>query len=102
MVADLRDEFGTVVNGFNRMTDELAGLVGQVQKSGLQVTTSVTEIAATSTEISATSRQLVKTMADMATISKVAEQTNPLSLSAAKRTGRNRVCARILEPLNIS
>jgi methyl-accepting chemotaxis protein WspA len=97
MVADRRDEFGTVVDGFNRMTDELAGLVGQVQKSGLQVTTSVTEIAATSreqqataseiavttaeigatsTEISATSRQLVKTMGE---VSAVAEESATLA-----------------------
>ncbi|NHZ96391.1 methyl-accepting chemotaxis protein [Massilia sp. CCM 8734] len=97
LVADRRDEFGSVVDGFNRMTDELAGLVGQVQKSGLQVTTSVTEIAATSrqqqttaseiaattaeigatsTEISATSRQLVRTMGE---VSAVAEQSATLA-----------------------
>jgi methyl-accepting chemotaxis protein WspA len=97
MVAERRDEFGAVVDGFNRMTDELAGLVGQVQKSGLQVTTSVTEIAATSreqqataseiaattaeigatsTEISATSRQLVRTMGD---VSAVAEESATLA-----------------------
>lgn len=97
MVADRRDEFGTVVDGFNRMADELAVLVGQVQMSGLQVTTSVTEIAstsreqqataseiaattaeigATSTEISATSRQLVRTMGD---VSAVAEESATLA-----------------------
>ena len=97
MVAQRRDEFGTVVDGFNRMSDELAALVGQVQNSGLQVTTSVTEIAATSreqqatateiaattaeigatsTEISATSRQLVRTMGD---VSAVAEQSAALA-----------------------
>ena len=43
------DEFGTLEAGFNRMTDELTALVGQAQKSAVQVTTSVTEIAATST-----------------------------------------------------
>jgi methyl-accepting chemotaxis protein WspA len=97
--SERRDEFGTVAEGFNRMADELAGLVGQVQKSGLQVTTSVTEIAATSRqqqatateiaattaeigatskEISATSRQLVRTMSEVST---VAEQSAELASS---------------------
>jgi methyl-accepting chemotaxis protein WspA len=92
-----RDEFGTLATGFNRMTDELAGLVGQVQQSGLQVNASVTEIAATareqqataseiatttteigatSREISATSKKLVVTMNDVAA---VAEQSAVLA-----------------------
>ncbi|MCE4061239.1 methyl-accepting chemotaxis protein [Pandoraea sputorum] len=75
-----RDEFGALESGFNRMTDELTGLVGQAQKSALQVTTSVTEIAATSrqqqatasetaattTEIGATSREIFATSRDLA------------------------------------
>lgn len=94
-----RDEFGNVAEGFNRMTDELAALVGQVQKSGLQVTTSVTEIAATSKqqqatasaiaattaeigatsrEISATSRQLVATMH---AVSSVADESATLAVN---------------------
>jgi methyl-accepting chemotaxis protein WspA len=97
MKVERRDEFGVVAEGFNRMTDELAVLVGQVQQSSLQVNTSITEIAATSkeqqataseiaattteigatsTEISATSRQLVKTMGDVAA---VAEQSATLA-----------------------
>ena len=32
MVAERRDEFGVAADGFNRMSDELAALVGQVQK----------------------------------------------------------------------
>ena len=92
-----RDELGALAEGFNRMTEELTALVGQVQKSGLQVTTSVTEIAATareqqatateiaattteigatSKEISATSKELVKTMS---AVSEVAEQSAALA-----------------------
>jgi methyl-accepting chemotaxis protein WspA len=92
-----RDEFGTVATGFNRMTDELVGLVGHVQKSGVQVNASVTEIAATakeqqataseiatttteigatSREISARSKQLVGTMNEVATL---AEQSAVLA-----------------------
>jgi methyl-accepting chemotaxis protein WspA len=86
---DRGDEFGTLATGFNRMTDELASLVGQVQASGLQVNSSVnqiaatakeqqatateiavttTEIGATSREISATSKKLVGTMNDVAAV----------------------------------
>jgi methyl-accepting chemotaxis protein WspA len=98
-----RDELGALAEGFNRMTEELTALVGQVQKSGLQVTTSVTEIAATSREqqatateiaattteigatskeISATSKELVKTMS---AVSEVAEQS--AALAGAGQTG---------------
>lgn len=97
MQFDRRDEFGILASGFNRMTDELTGLVGQVQKSGIQVNTSVTEIAATarqqqataneiaattteigatSKEISATSRELVRTVGE---VSVVADQSAQLA-----------------------
>ncbi|MES2569151.1 MAG: methyl-accepting chemotaxis protein [Verrucomicrobiota bacterium] len=87
------DEFGILAAGFNRMTDEITTLVGQVQQTGIQVNTSVleivatarqqqataseiaaatTEIGATSKEISATSRELMKTMDEVST---VAEQS---------------------------
>ncbi|MDP9933095.1 methyl-accepting chemotaxis protein [Variovorax paradoxus] len=92
-----RDEFGTLAQGFNRMTEQLTVLFGQVQKSGIQVNTSATEIAATSKEqqataseiaattteigatsreISATSRELVRTMSE---VSEVAEETATLA-----------------------
>lgn len=82
-------EFRALATGFNRMTDDLANLVGQVQQSGVQVNASVTEIAvtareqqataseiaattveigATSREISARSKQLVGTMHEVATV----------------------------------
>ncbi|GAB5094538.1 methyl-accepting chemotaxis protein [Caballeronia sp. LP006] len=91
------DEFGTLEAGFNRMTDELTGLVGQAQKSALQVTTSVSEIAATAreqqatasetaattTEIGATSREIFATARDlvrtMNEVSGVAEQSATLA-----------------------
>ncbi len=91
------DEFGVVGQGLNRLADDLCELVGQVQRSGIQVNTSATQIAATareqettaheiaatsaqigstSKEISATSRELVKTMNE---VSHVAEQTASLA-----------------------
>ncbi|MBN3727109.1 methyl-accepting chemotaxis protein [Burkholderia sp. Ac-20379] len=92
-----RDEFGMIETGFNRMADELTGLVAQAQKSSLQVTTSVAEIAATSreqqatanetaattTEIGATSREIFATSRDllhtMNEVSSVAEQSASLA-----------------------
>ena len=82
-----RDEFADLAEGFNRMRDDLAALVRQIQESGLRVNTSVnqiattareqqatasevaattTEIGATSKEILATSKELVRTMAEVA------------------------------------
>jgi methyl-accepting chemotaxis protein WspA len=100
---DRSDEFGVLARGFNRMAEELTGLVRQVQDSGLQVDSSVvaiaasakehqataneiaattTEIGATSREISATSKELVKTMSD---VSHLAEQS--ASLASAGQIG---------------
>lgn len=83
------DEFGELTVRFNRMADEVMQLVGQVQKSGIRVSTSMTEIAATSKqqqatasevaattteigatsrEISATSKELVRTMNEVASV----------------------------------
>jgi len=100
---DRQDEFYTLAEGFNRMTDELTMLVGQLQKSSSDVNSSVTKIAAsakqqqatageiatttieigaTSREISATSRELVKTMGE---VSGVAEHS--AALAGEGRTG---------------
>ena len=89
-----RDVMGTALA---TMVERLSALVGQVQKSGIQVNTSVTQIAATgkeqqataseiaattteigatSREISATSKELVKTMNE---VTQVAEQTAGLA-----------------------
>jgi methyl-accepting chemotaxis protein WspA len=89
MRTELPDELGAVAEGFNRMADEVMDLVGQVQRSGIRVSTSMTEIAATSKqqqatatevaatttqigatsrEIAATSKELVRTINDVATV----------------------------------
>jgi methyl-accepting chemotaxis protein WspA len=101
------DEFGTLEDGFNRMTQELTSLVAQAQKSSLQVTTSVAEIAATSkeqqatasetaattTEIGATSREIFATSRDllrtMNEVSGVAEQS--ATLAGASQSGLTRM-----------
>ncbi|SDC82549.1 methyl-accepting chemotaxis sensory transducer [Cupriavidus sp. YR651] len=97
MALERRDEFLAVEEGFNQMSGELTSLVGQAQRSAIQVTTSVNEIAATarqqqatatetaatttqigatSREISATARDLVRTMGE---VSHAAEQTAGLA-----------------------
>lgn len=99
-----RDVMG---NTFARMIENLSQLVGQVQKSGIQVNTSVTEIAATSKqqqataseiaattteisatskEISATSKELVRTMDQVST---VADQS--ATLAGSGQTGLSRM-----------
>ena len=94
-----RDELGMLGEGINRMADDLTGLIGQVQQSGIQVNSSATEIAATSKQqqatateiaattsevgatasrISATSKELARTVDE---VSEVATQTSALALS---------------------
>ena len=90
-----RDEMGGLLRSFGRMSESLASLVGSVQKSGIQVNTSVTHIAATGKEqqvtaneiavttteigstakaISATSKELLHTMNAVSTVAEAAAQ----------------------------
>ena len=64
------DEFGTVAKGFNRMTDELVGLVGQVQQSGVQVNAAVTQVAATAKEQQATASEIATTTTEIGATSR--------------------------------
>ena len=101
-----QDEFGLLGEGLNRLADDLSGLVGQVQRSGIQVSTTTTEIAATakqqqstanqiaattaqigatSKEISATSKELDRTMNE---VSQVAEDTTQLANHGQSAIGR--------------
>jgi methyl-accepting chemotaxis protein WspA len=73
---DRADEFGTLAAGFNRMADELARLVGQVQASGLQVNVSVTEIAATAREQQATATEIATTTTEIGATSREIASTS--------------------------
>jgi len=65
-----RDEFGTLGDGFDRMVDDLTGLIGQVQKSGIQVNASINEIAATAKEQQATASEIAATTTEIGATSK--------------------------------
>lgn len=94
---DRNDEFGLLSQGLNRLATDLSELVGQVQRSGIQVNTTASQIAvqareqqrtareiaattaeigASSKQISATSNDLVRTMNE---VSQVADQTAQLA-----------------------
>ncbi len=74
------DETGKLLQAFETMTTNLDSLIGQVHRSGIQVTTSATEIAASAreleatvaqqaastTEVTATSREISATADDLA------------------------------------
>ena len=83
---DRQDEFAILINGFNQMSTYLADLISEIERSGIQVTSSITEIAATikqqettvneqaatsneiaasTTEIAATAENLMDTMANV-------------------------------------
>jgi len=106
LALDQKDEFGVVGQGLNRLADDLCELVGQVQRSGIQVNTTATQIAATakeqqstaheiaattaqigatSKEISSTSKELVKTMNE---VNHVAEETAKLAGSGQASIAR--------------
>lgn len=65
-----RDEFAELSDGFNRMSDELGTLVGHIQRSGIQVNTSVTEIAATAKEQQATAAEIAATTTEIGATSR--------------------------------
>lgn len=101
------DEVGQVGVAFNQMAESFQELIGQLQWTGIQLTTSTTEIAATAKqqeativeqeattkeiaatarEISATAKEFAKTMSE---VSSGAEQTS--SLASSGKTGLNRM-----------
>lgn len=75
-----RDEFSTLADGVNGMADDLAGLIGQVQKSSIQVNTSITEVAATSKEQQATANEIAATTTEIgATAKEISATSNELA-----------------------
>jgi methyl-accepting chemotaxis protein WspA len=67
---DRRDEFGALAGAFDRMVAELSGLIDHVQRSAIQVGTSVTEIVATTNEQQATATEIAATTTEIGATSK--------------------------------
>jgi len=92
---DRHDELGLLVKGYNRMADELAAIVGQIQKSAVQFGSAITEIAAgtkeqeaTAVEVTATATEISATSKQIATTSKELLKTmNEVSTMAEKSAG---------------
>jgi methyl-accepting chemotaxis protein len=71
------DEFGLLIKGFNQMVTYLSDLVGQIQRSGIQVTSSITELAATNKQQEVTANE------HAATISEIAASTTEIAATGA-------------------
>jgi len=70
---DRQDEFSVLIEGFNQMADYLCELVSEIQQSGIQVTSSITELAATNkvretsaSEHAATTSEIAASTAEIA------------------------------------
>ncbi|HFQ88881.1 MAG TPA: methyl-accepting chemotaxis protein [Desulfobulbus sp.] len=74
---DAKDEFGVLIEGFNRMASYLAELVKEIQKAGIQVTSSITELAATTRQQEATANE------HAATTSEIAASTTQIAATSA-------------------
>ena len=99
VAVERNDELGALATGFNRMADEVTTLVGEMQQTGIQVSTSMieiaatskqqqataTEIAATTTQVGATSKEILATSRELLRtiheVSAVAEQTAGLAVN---------------------
>ncbi|NIA05196.1 MAG: HAMP domain-containing protein [Proteobacteria bacterium] len=74
---DVQNEFGVLIDGFNRMAGYLEELIAQIQRAGIQVTSSITEIAASSRQQEATANE------HAATASEIAASTNQIAATSA-------------------
>lgn len=74
---DSKDEFKMVIDGFNQMNQFLSDLVSQINLSGIQVTSSITELAATAKEQEATANE------HAATTSEIAASTTEIAATAS-------------------
>lgn len=74
-----KDEVGVLLSAINEMASSFRMVLGQVQRSGIQVTSSSTELAATAREQEATmSTQLTSTNKVVASVEEISEVANEL------------------------
>jgi methyl-accepting chemotaxis protein WspA len=79
------DEFGLLIKGFNRMTTYLRDLVAQIQQSGIQVTSSITELAATNKQQEVTANEHAATTSEIAASSTEIAATGSHLLATMKK-----------------
>ena len=74
-----KDEVGALLSAINEMASSFRMVLGQVQRSGIQVTSSSTELAATAREQEATmSTQLTSSKKVVASVEEISEVSNEL------------------------
>ena len=78
------DEVGILARAFGDMAQRLSSLIGQVQKSGIQVTTSSTEIAATAKQQQATANEIFSTTTEIGATAKEISATGKELVKAMK------------------
>ncbi|MEW6428174.1 MAG: methyl-accepting chemotaxis protein [Thermodesulfobacteriota bacterium] len=85
IAAHSQDEFGVLTQGFNQMLSYLRDLIRQIQQSGIQVTSSITEIAAATKEQEATANEHAATTSEIAASATEISATSHSLLQAMKR-----------------
>jgi methyl-accepting chemotaxis protein WspA len=79
------DEFGVMAAAVNTMVERLSGLVSQVQRAGIQVSSSVTEIAASTKEHEATATEHAATTSEVAaSVQEIAATSKDLGKSTGE------------------
>ena len=82
---DQRDDLNRLLHAFGSMTQRLSGVIGQIQQSGVQVTSSTTELASASKQLEATMTEQVATTSEiMATSQQIASTAEELSQSVSQ------------------
>jgi methyl-accepting chemotaxis protein WspA len=81
----MHDEFGLLIKGFNQMATYLRDLVAQIQQSGIQVTSSITELAATNKQQEVTANEHAATTSEIAASSTEIAATGSHLLGTMKK-----------------
>jgi methyl-accepting chemotaxis protein WspA len=82
---DRNDEFGVLIEGFNKMADYMCDLVADIQESGIKVTSSITELAATNKQQEATASEHAATTSEIAASTTEIAATGSNLMSTTKK-----------------
>jgi methyl-accepting chemotaxis protein WspA len=80
-----QDEFGVLIHGFNKMADYLCELVSEIQHSGIQVTSSITQLAATNKQREAAASEHAATTSEIAAATTEIAATGSNLMSTTKK-----------------